>query len=257
MMTLTDDELLRYARQILLDDWDIDAQTCLKNSRILIIGLGGLGCFVAQTLVRAGVGSVHLVDYDMIDESNLQRQILFTKADIGQSKAKTAYEQLCTQNELITITYQDIKLTYDNIMAVLAACRADLVLDCTDNFMVRDLINRTCVALSTPLLSASAIGQVGQLLFFNDFSKQGCYHCIFGDDTDDNAQNCTNSGVLASTVAVMASLQAQVALSFLGKGKNPIANTLILWQGETLTQRRTTFAKNPTCTVCKSITNTY
>lgn len=141
---LSDVELMRYSRQILLNDWDIDAQIRLKNSVVLIVGVGGLGCPVSQILVRAGIGKLHLIDFDVIDDSNLQRQTLFTKDDIGQSKAKTACYKLRQQNELIDIDYTDIKLSYDNIKVQLNQILPDLVIDCTDNFAIRDLLNQSC-----------------------------------------------------------------------------------------------------------------
>lgn len=245
---LTDDELLRYSRQILLDDWDIDAQSRLKSSRVLLVGMGGLGCPVASVLVRAGVGYVHLLDFDVIDDSNLQRQTLFTAQDVGKSKAQTAQSVLQAQNTLITVAYDDIKITADNAVDIIERIRPDLVIDGTDNFTVRDILNQTCQSLGVPLLSNSAIAQTGQLALFTQ--ETGCYHCVFGGEGNQTA-NCATSGVLASTVAVIGSLSAQVALDFLGRGNNPIAGELVLWQGQRLSLRKLKFTKNPNCPICK------
>lgn len=192
---LSDNELMRYARQILLNDWDMDAQLRLKSSRVLIVGVGGLGCPVLQILARAGVGSMHLIDFDVVSCSNLQRQTLFRESDVGQPKVVVASRALAMHNEFIDITHQDVELNADNITAIIGRSGADLVIDCTDNFTSRYLINQTCRTLGLPLLSNSAIGEVGQIALFD--KQTGCYECLFGQDKDDNSsitQNCATSG---------------------------------------------------------------
>lgn len=244
--TLNDDELLRYSRQILLDGWDIEAQTQLKSCHAVIVGAGGLGCPMAQTLVRAGLGKLTLIDFDCIEMSNLQRQFLFEDADIGKNKAVVAAEKLRRQNPLAHIEARAKKVESHNCTELLSG--ADLVIDCTDNFAVRDLLNQTTRALKLPLLSTSAIGEVGQIALFTQ--ETGCYRCLFGDDASDE-QNCATSGVLASTVAIVGSLGAQVALSFLGENHNPIAHRLLLWQGKNLSLRSLNFAKDDACAICQ------
>ncbi|MGP1604974.1 MAG: HesA/MoeB/ThiF family protein [Moraxella sp.] len=246
---LSEDELLRYSRQILLDEWDIDAQINLKNSRVLIIGAGGLGCPVSQILTRAGVGYLCLIDFDVIEESNLQRQSLFTQEDIGQYKAKKAYEKLKQQNHLINIEYHNIKISDDNINSIFNKINPDLVIDCTDNFKIRDLLNKACRQLSLPLLSNSAIGEIGQIALFT--KDTGCYNCLFGHDKSDE-NNCAVSGVLASTVHIIGAMTAQIALDFLGRNNNPIANQLLLWQGFNLSLKKIAFRKNSNCLICQS-----
>lgn len=246
--SFTDEELLRYSRQILLDDWDMNAQLNLKNSTVLMVGIGGLGCPICQILVRAGVGRLHLVDFDVVDESNLQRQMLFTSLDVGLSKAKTACEKLRTHNELVQVDYTDTKLTHDNIMDFMTKISPSLVIDCTDNFAIRDLLNKSCRAMNVPLLSNSAIGEVGQIALFT--SDTGCYQCLFGVDMGDET-TCATSGVLGSTVAVIGSITTQVALDFLGRHHNPIANELVLWQGRTMTLRKVKFSKDENCAICQ------
>ena len=154
---LSDAELLRYSRQILLDGWDLDAQIRLKNAHVLIVGAGGLGCHVAQILVRAGVGKLDLIDHDVIDDSNLQRQVLFTKDDIGKSKAQTAKVALEHQNHWVDIRAHTTKVSDDTIDDYLVGQGVDLMIDCTDNFLVRDVLNRASVRHRCPLLSTSAI----------------------------------------------------------------------------------------------------
>lgn len=293
MPELTDTEMLRYARQILLDGWDIEAQTRLKHSRILIIGMGGLGCPVADTLVRAGVGELFIVDGDTIEASNLQRQTLFTPADIGKSKVQTAKQRLTMINELVNITAIEQRLNAENLSEIVTLIQnngrqninnqnslsnfnqisnhsptiqshqafnscvgsdigIDLILDCSDNFATREFINRVSVGYNIPLLSASAIGQEGQLALFEPSLNTGCYHCLFPNPNDgaEDERRCVNSGVLASTTAIMGNLQAQAGLTFLGLQKNSLAQTLLLWQGESMTLRKLKFQQDTNCTVC-------
>ncbi len=254
---LSDSEMMRYARQILLESWDIDAQVTLKQSHALIVGAGGLGCPVATILARAGIGRLTLIDHDRVDVSNLQRQSLFSDTDVGEFKAITAANSLRLHNPLVIIHAITDKLTDANAASLLvgtADALADfkapkLIIDCTDNFSVRDLINRTAMRLDIPLLSTSAIGETGQIALYT--KETGCYHCVFGDVTvGDDERNCANSGVLASTVAIIGSMAAQVALDFLGRDRNPIKAKLVTWQGRTMSLRQLGYTKDTDCTVC-------
>lgn len=252
---LLDSELLRYARQILLDGWDIDAQLRLKSSRVVIIGAGGLGCPASETLVRAGLGQIHLIDDDVIEASNLQRQTLFLPEDIGQFKAETAATMLERINPLITARGTVTRLSKDNADELLdiAAGKPDLLLDCTDNFATRDMINRMSVRYQIPLLSASAIAMQGQLALFEPHLNTGCYHCVFGSvvaDEEADERTCANSGVLASTTAIMGNLQANAALQYLGLTKNPLTNKLLIWDGRQMQQRLMGYRQDPECPVC-------
>ncbi|MEN6670609.1 HesA/MoeB/ThiF family protein [Psychrobacter sp. B38] len=252
---LLDEELLRYARQILLDGWDIDAQLRLKSVRIIIIGAGGLGCPASETLVRAGLGQVHLIDDDVIEASNLQRQTLFLPDDMGKPKALTAATMLERINPLIAARGTVARLSEDNAYDLLdiATGKPDLLLDCTDNFATRDIINRISVRYQIPLLSASAIAMQGQLALFEPHLDTGCYHCVFGsvvDDIETDERTCANSGVLASTTAIMGNLQANAALQYLGLTKNPLTNKLLIWDGSRMQQRLMGYRKDPECPVC-------
>ena len=258
---LLDDELLRYARQILLDGWDIDAQLRLKSSRIIMIGAGGLGCPASETLVRAGLGYVHLIDDDVIEASNLQRQTLFLPEDIGKPKALTAAKMLERINPLITARGTVARLSEDNAYELLdmASGKPNLLLDCTDNFATRDIINRISVRYQIPLLSASAIAMQGQLALFEPHLDNGCYHCVFGSvtvdaegDTVADERTCANSGVLASTTAIMGNLQANAALQYLGLTKNPLTNKLLIWDGSQMQQRLMGYRKDTECPICSA-----
>lgn len=257
LVQLSDDELLRYARQVLLNGWDIDAQLRLKSARVVMIGAGGLGCPASETLVRAGVGHVHLIDDDEIEASNLQRQTLFLPDDIGKSKALTAAAMLERINPLIKTRGTVARLSEDNAYELLdmATGKPDLLLDCTDNFATRDIINRISVRYQIPLLSASAIAMQGQLALFEPHLNTGCYHCVFGSVVLDEApdeRTCANSGVLASTTAVMGNLQANAALQYLGLTKNPLTNKLLIWDGSQMQQRLMGYRQDPQCPVCTS-----
>lgn len=260
---LTDAELLRYARQVLLEGWDIDAQLRLKSSRVVMIGAGGLGCPASETLVRAGLGQVHLIDDDEIEASNLQRQTLFLPEDIGQSKAITAAQMLEKINPLITARGTVARLSIDNAYELLdmATGKPSLLLDCTDNFATRDIINRISVRFQIPLLTASAIGMQGQLALFEPQLHTGCYHCVFGDpsanngpdaniNTEADERTCANSGVLASTTGIMGNLQANAALQYLGLTKNPLTTKLLLWDGSRMQQRLMGYRQDKNCPVC-------
>ena len=252
---LTDAELLRYARQILLDGWDIDAQLRLKASRVVMIGAGGLGCPASETLVRAGLGQVQLIDDDVIEASNLQRQTLFLPEDIGKPKALTAAHMLTKINPLIRARGTVARLSEDNAYELLemASDKPDLLLDCTDNFATRDIINRISVRYQIPLLSASAIAMQGQLALYEPHLNTGCYHCVFGSvmpDAEADERTCANSGVLASTTAIMGNLQANAALQYLGLTKNPLTNKLLIWDGSQMQQRLMGYRKDAHCPVC-------
>ena len=254
---LLDAELLRYARQILLAGWDIEAQLRLKSARVVMIGAGGLGCPASETLVRAGLGQVHLIDDDVIEMSNLQRQTLFLPADIGESKALTAAKMLNSINPLIKARGTVARLSLDNAYELLdmATGQPDLLLDCTDNFATRDIINRISVRYQIPLLTASAIAMEGQLALFEPQLNNGCYYCVFGVPTQDtllDERTCANSGVLASTTAIMGSLQANAALQYLGLTKNPLTGKLLLWDGSRMQQRLMGYRQDKDCPVCNS-----
>lgn len=255
MTQLSDTELLRYARQILLDDWDMTAQLRLKSARVVVIGAGGLGCPASETLARAGTGRIDVIDDDVIEGSNLQRQTLFVSGDIGKSKALCAADRLAHINPFVQVHGWQARLTADNASQLLglAAEKPNLLLDCTDNFATRDIINRISVRHQIPLLSASAIGMQGQLALFEPLLNTGCYHCVFGpvaNGADADERTCANSGVLASTTAVMGNLQANTALQYLGLTKNPLTGKLLLWDGSRMQQRLMGYRQDPQCPVC-------
>ena len=210
---LSDEELLRYSRQILLAQVDIDGQLKLKNSRVLIVGLGGLGSPVALYLAAAGVGELHLADFDTVDLSNLQRQITHDTDSLGQLKVESAAKRLRAINPAIQLHLYPAGLDADSL--VMAVAGVDLVLDCTDNFGIREAVNAACVAVCKPLVSGAAIRLEGQLAVFDPRQADSpCYHCLYGHGSEAEL-TCSEAGVLGPLVGLVGSLQALEALKLL------------------------------------------
>ncbi|MFW2076797.1 HesA/MoeB/ThiF family protein [Acinetobacter sp. ULE_I010] len=248
-LELTESELHLYSRQILLDGWDIDAQEKLKLANILIIGSGGIGCTTAELLARAGVGKITLIDADIIEMSNLQRQIAFIEQDIGFYKSEILAKRLRQINPFIQVKSYTVKLDETNAQALIS--QQDLILDGCDNFTTRYLVNQICTQLNVPLISASAIGFQGQLFMVEGDSA--CYECLFPREQHiSESFRCADSGVLATTPNVMASLQAHHALLYLGLGSTPLKQKLMLWDGLTMKQRILAFEKERDCPNCQA-----
>jgi adenylyltransferase/sulfurtransferase len=245
---LTDDELLRYSRQIMLPQFDIAAQEKLKAARVLVVGMGGIGCPVAMYLAAAGVGELLLADFDTVDASNLQRQILFAPSDIGRKKVTVAAEKLIQQNPHINVHGLDLTLDADNLPGLLAG--VDLVIDGCDNFLTRDVVNVACVAAAVPLVSAAAIGLSAQLAVFDSRQPESpCYRCLY-PQADAAAAACAESGVLASVVGVVGTLAATESLKMLTGVGQPLVGRLWLWEAETGIMRTLAVSRDPACPVC-------
>ncbi|MEG0651353.1 MAG: HesA/MoeB/ThiF family protein [Acinetobacter sp.] len=248
-LELTESEMHLYSRQILLDGWDIDAQEKLKLANILIVGCGGIGCTTAELLARAGVGKITLIDADTIEISNLQRQIAYTEQDVGFYKSEILSKRLQQINPFIQVESHTIKLDESNVQSLIA--QQDLVLDGCDNFTTRYLVNQMCTQLNVPLISASAIGFQGQLFMVE--GNSACYECLFPKEQHINESfRCADSGVLATTPNVMASLQAHHALLYLGLALTPLKQKLLLWDGLTMKQRILAFEKDTDCPNCQA-----
>ena len=248
-LALSDDEMHLYSRQILLEGWDIDAQEKLKLANILIVGCGGIGCSSAELLARAGVGQITLIDADTVEMSNLQRQIAYVAEDIGFYKAEVLAKRLKRINPHIRVLVETSKLDQQNAQQLIAS--QDLVLDGCDNFTTRYLINQICKQANVPLISASAIGFQGQLLMVE--GQSACYECLFPKQQHaSESLRCADSGVLATTPNVMASLQAHHALLYLGLNNTALKQKLMLWDGLTLKQRIVAFEKDTDCPNCQA-----
>ncbi|QHB18104.1 molybdopterin-synthase adenylyltransferase MoeB [Mannheimia pernigra] len=248
-MELTDHEILRYNRQIILKSVDFDGQEKLKSSHVLVVGLGGLGCAAAQYLACAGVGCLTLVDFDTVSLSNLQRQILHSDETIGQPKVESARYRLQAINQNIQIEAINQKCNDEQWAALIA--KADLVLDCTDNVMARNQLNLQCFKQKRPLVSGSAIRFEGQISVFSYQENEPCYQCLsrlFGDGT----LSCVEAGVLAPIVGVIGSLQALEAIKvLLGIGKT-LSGKLLMIDGLHFSVREMALHKQKNCSVCNT-----
>jgi adenylyltransferase/sulfurtransferase len=245
---LSDQELLRYSRQILLHHVDIDGQLRLKNSRVLIIGLGGLGSPVALYLAAAGVGELHLADFDSVDLTNLQRQIIHDSQSIGQSKVDSAIARLASINPEVKLVAHRSALDVDSLGA--AVHDVDLVLDCSDNFSTREAVNAACVAASRPLVSGAAIRLEGQLSVFDPRRVDSpCYHCLYGHGNETEL-TCSEAGVVGPLVGLVGSLQALEALKLLAGFGEPLVGRLLLVDALSTRFRELKVRRDPACAVC-------
>lgn len=252
--SLDDLSWLRYGRQLLLPELGEAGQLRLQDARVLIVGLGGLGSPVALYLAAAGVGELWLSESDVLELSNLQRQILYTSADCGKAKGKLAARQLRQLNPQISIQAV-AALSEENWGALLQpdGQSVDLVLDCSDNMTTRQLVNRACVALAIPLLSAAVSGWQGSLALF-DFRRQsarrhGCYHCLY-PTAQEPSLSCAAAGVLGPAVGVIGSLQALEALKFLAGIETPALGRLSLFDALQGSWRHLQLRADPLCQVC-------
>lgn len=245
---LTDEELLRYSRQILLAQIDIDGQLRIKDSRALIIGLGGLGSPVALYLAAAGVGTLHLADFDTVDLTNLQRQIIHDSASVGQPKVDSALARLRAINPDINLVPHRQALDEDSLAAAVDA--VDLVLDCSDNFGTREAVNAACVKAGKPLVSGAAIRLEGQLSVFDPRRPESpCYHCLYGHGSDAEL-TCSEAGVVGPLVGLVGSLQALEALKLLASFGEPLVGRLLLIDALGTRFRELRVKRDPGCAVC-------
>lgn len=245
---LSDQELLRYSRQILLAQVDIDGQLRLKNSTALIVGLGGLGSPVALYLAAAGVGELHLADFDTVDVTNLQRQVLHDSASVGLSKVDSALARLTAINPQITLKAHRSALDEDSLAEAVKA--VDLVLDCSDNFTTREAVNAACVAHAKPLVSGAAIRLEGQLSVFDPRNPLSpCYHCLYGHGSEAEL-TCSEAGVLGPLVGLVGSLQALEALKLLAGFGEPLVGRLLLIDALGSRFRELRVKRDPGCSVC-------
>jgi adenylyltransferase/sulfurtransferase len=245
---MDDAQLLRYSRQILLPQVGINAQERLLKSNVLIIGLGGLGSPVAMYLAAAGVGHLLLCDFDVVDISNLQRQIIHNTDDIGQSKVESARDSLFALNPLVKMTL--LQQLLDNDALAEQISQVDVVLDCTDNLPTRFAINQACVDTQTPLVSGAAIRMEGQIsVFRNDQSDSPCYRCLYSNE-DALGETCTQTGILAPLVGIIGSLQALEAMKLIMDVGKTLTGQLLLFDALNMEINTIKLLKNPNCPVC-------
>ena len=245
---MNDDQLLRYSRQIMLPEIDAEGQMKLADANVLIIGVGGLGSPVSIYLTAAGVGGLTLVDFDRVDLSNLQRQIVHGQSDIGRLKVESARDHLLALNPDVELKLIDHQLDNDELISEVSD--ATLVIDASDNFDTRFAVNRACVETLTPLVSGAAIRFEAQVSVFNPLDPDSpCYRCLY-DDTATTDQTCTENGVLSPLLGIVGSIQATEAMKvIMGIGKT-LQGKLMLIDVLNMEWHTAVLGKNPSCPIC-------
>ena len=245
---MDDRQLLRYSRHILVDELGIEGQEKLLASHTLIIGVGGLGSPAALYLASAGVGTLSIADDDVVELSNLQRQILHSEARIGEAKTRSAQQALAQTNPecaVRTLPRLEGAALHDAVAA------ADVVLDCSDNFPTRYALNRACVQLKKPLVSGAAIKLTGQLFVMDPGQSDApCYACLYPEDSTDEDLRCATTGILAPLTGVIGCMQAVEAIKLITGLGQPASGLLQRYDARTGTWSSGRVIKDPACIVC-------
>jgi adenylyltransferase/sulfurtransferase len=249
--TMNDQQLLRYSRQIMLPQVDIDGQEKLLTAKVLIVGAGGLGCPVAIYLAAAGVGHLTIYDDDQVDFSNLQRQIAHYTDDVGVDKVISTLETIKKLNPDVIVNAHKQRLIDKQLEKEVAL--ADVVLDCSDNFATRFAINKACVKLKAPLVSGAAIRFEGQIAVFSPGKNDSpCYNCLYAD-TGEEMQNCATNGVIAPITGIVGSIQALEAMKIILQIGQTLTGRLLLLDGLTMEWQTMRLKKNPSCPTCRPL----
>lgn len=246
---MNDNQLLRYSRHILLPQIGYEGQEKLVNSHVLIVGAGGLGSPVALYLAASGIGKLTICDFDNVDLTNLQRQIIHTTASVGINKAVSAQQTIYEVNPDVQVETVQEKSTEASFEVLASA--ADVVIDCSDNFATRYALNRVCVTLRKPLVSGAAIGFEGQVTVFDMRQPDSpCYHCLFPDVGAEEAMRCAENGVFAPLVGMIGTTQAAETLKLiLGLGAT-LQGRLLLLDVQEMEWRSIRLSRDPDCKVC-------
>jgi len=245
---MNDQQLLRYSRQIMLPQIDVTGQQKLLDAKVLIIGAGGLGSPAAMYLAAGGIGQITLFDDDQVDLTNLQRQIAHDTSDIGLAKVISTLNTLKKLNPEVMVRAQKARLEGETLIQEVA--RADVVLDCSDNFATRFAINRACVATQTPLVSGAAIRFEGQVSVFTPGRADSpCYNCLYQSDGEE-LQNCALNGVIAPITGIIGSVQALEAMKLIIAIGETMVGRLLLLDGLTMEWQTLRLKKNPACPTC-------
>jgi molybdopterin/thiamine biosynthesis adenylyltransferase len=246
---MTDDDLLRYSRHILLDEIGIDGQERLAASHALVIGAGGLGSPALLYLATAGVGRITVVDHDTVDLTNLQRQVAHNVARIGQPKAESARAAMAALNPGVQV--QPMNRRADASLLDLLVPQCDVVLDCCDNFATRQAVNAACVRHRRPLVSGAALRFDGQVSVFAAHGQGApCYACAFAPEQAPQEANCATMGVFAPLVGIIGSVQAAEALKLLCGVGEPLAGRLLMLDARTMAWTEMRMQRRAGCTVC-------
>lgn len=246
---MTDDQLLRYSRHILLDDIGIDGQQRLLDAHALVIGAGGLGSPVLLYLASAGVGRITVLDHDHVDMTNLQRQIAHTQARVGTAKVESAREAMLAVNPGIEVEARAERATPQLLHAVVQG--KTVVVDCTDNFATRHAINAACVAHRVPLVSGAAIRFDGQVAVYDSRAANGpCYACAFPEGIGADEVHCATMGVFAPLVGIIGSAQAALAVQLAAGMGDALAGRLQMLDARHMEWSEVRLSRDPTCAVC-------
>jgi molybdopterin-synthase adenylyltransferase len=246
---MNDNQLLRYSRHILLPQIEYAGQDKLIKSHALIVGAGGLGAPAALYLAASGVGKLTICDYDNVDLTNLQRQIIHTTQSVGTNKALSAQQTIYEVNPEVNVQTVQHKSTEAEFTEL--ATKADVVIDCSDNFATRYALNRVCFALKKPLVSGAAVRFEGQITVY-DFRHEAspCYHCLFPDTGNDQEMRCTENGVFAPLVGMIGTTQAAEALKLILDIGESLQGRLLLLDALSMEWRTIKLARDPKCAVC-------
>ncbi|QET02918.1 MULTISPECIES: HesA/MoeB/ThiF family protein [Cupriavidus] len=246
---MNDDQLLRYSRHILLDEFGIEGQERLLAAHALVIGAGGLGAAALPYLASAGVGHITIVDDDDVDLTNLQRQIVHTTANVGRPKVESAREAMLRINPDLDIQLVPRRVSDAELGPLVA--QADVVLDCTDNFVTRHAINRACVAHRVPLVSGAALRFDGQVSVYDLRQPDApCYGCLFPPSVPAPEAACASMGVFAPLVGMVGTVQAAEALKLLSGVGRPLAARLLMVNALTMEWNEMRLARAPDCEIC-------
>ena len=245
---LTREEVMRYSRHLIIPDVAMDGQKRLKNAKVLCVGAGGLGSPALMYLAAAGVGTLGIVEFDTVDESNLQRQIIHSQSDVGRSKAVSAKETVQGINPLITVNIHELRLDESNVMDLFA--QYDLIVDGTDNFATRYLVNDACVLLNKPYVWGSIYRFEGQASVF--WSEHGpCYRCLYPEPPPPGmVPSCAEGGVLGVLCASIGSIQVTEAIKVLTGIGDPLVGGLMVYDALEMTYRKVRIRKDPECAIC-------
>ena len=248
---MNDEQLLRYSRHILLDEMGVDAQQRLLDATALVVGAGGLGSPAGLYLAAAGIGRILLADHDTVDLTNLQRQILHRQDRVGQPKAESGRRSMLEINPGIEV--EAIVRRLDGAVLREAVGRADVVLDCCDNFPTRQAVNRACVERGKPLVSGAAIRFDGQIAVFDPRRDDSpCYHCLFPEGQDVEEVRCATMGVFAPLTGIVGTIQAAEALKLVGGFGAPAVGRLLMLDARTMHWHDVKVPRDPECAVCGS-----
>jgi len=247
-MNLTEQQIERYSRHILLKEVGVEGQEKLMNAKVLIIGAGGLGAPIALYLAAAGIGNIGIVDADVVDLSNLQRQVIHFTADVGRSKVESAKEKMMQINPDVQVQAHHLRVDKENVLDLISPY--DFIIDGTDNFPIKFLINDACVMLKKPFSHGGILKFEGQTLTYTG-SDSACYRCVFHAPPPPNAvPTCSQAGVLGAIAGMLGTIQAAEALRYLMGIGDVLKNRMLVFDAMSMKFRTVNVKKRENCPVC-------